>query len=1271
MTHVASTDGSTSRGSGPGAILAATLAHGVVPVVVCTWPGTWLANRTAREAYSGFGLLVLTLFLATLVSRLPRALASVACLWLIVVPVWASAWAWAYLGGHDGVGASTLCLAVPGYTVAQWLSVALARAGWPQRAWQRASRTCGGVLAGLTLLAFAAGLLPRGFWAAPTPVRLEFGWRALGVREKPADGVWQAVGPVVASVATSVGRESRTTLRLVPVDDGTNAVAGARSARMTLYPDERYRLRCLVRASEGAQLTLAVRTLADGSSGSSLVATERVGPGWRLVQRGFVAAGELPSAVELSVADAPAGVEVAELVLERRRPSHAAEVQVERWQVAGGAHAPLALEFAPERPDAMVVETTAAIEPASGLGLINPGLQLAAGRKYRLQFQALAEHSAPLRVEVQAGPDQRLVEETVNLAGVSQTTEIVFRTPAMPTEAALWLAPLGGPNVVTISGLVLEDLDPVGETELLASAWRLHSEPTCRALLRRPHTVNPTLEVRIAAPGPGQPGDTSVEQAVRALDGSARYRLSFRLRSEPPRLVTAAVTGTTPVAGIDSLAWRATTTWQDFSADVVADAAATAGSVLLNLGGAVGSVEVADVALTPVVKSRPTDLVVDEWRLAVDPDSRASLAPIDATGLLSANIERLSDDRPWRVVLSQARLAVDAWTHYVLRVRVRGSAERTVQVGLRRARDGSSLVPMLDLPVTTEWTELTRPLRAPVGEMNSELFVNLGGSTGQVEFSTIELVPRSDQPLALWPEDWRFDVVPGAQAAPRAMDSEPGQLAASISQGGATVWDVQWVQRGLRLAPRTRYRVTGRIRADALRRVSLFTTLTDNPAQTLRSTNVAATADWQAFGWVWLSGAEACIADLHVACGGQAGEVEIDTLAIVPLPVTGPTQLVDEAWQLEVDPQAAATISRPVDRPEVLHAEVTQVVAAQPWCVRLIQEGLAIEAGARYRVTFFGRAVGEPTNVDYLIHRQSNPSYLGLGGEVRCEGEWRKFVGEYTAMGSDPAARLLFNLGEVPTQVELRDILVEQVGAAPATVAADSPDAPTLDLAATLGGEQFGQWRVLQPSTKPSVALRATTPANALDVVRLEPVHGRSAQPWELRLALDAFPISAGKSYFISFRVRADRPRRVGYSLNQAHEPWEPLGAAGVVPATTRWQTVVTRFTPARDDRACYFCFNVGGHDAAVELSHFTFEPRPPLRGWAGLAGSGLVVLGLAVWLVWSDRQKVLTAELNRQQVQLSGPGLPKEIRYSPDPGADSQREMPRLLPPSSEPRSH
>jgi hypothetical protein len=111
------------------------------------------------------------------------------------------------------------------------------------------------------------------------------------------------------------------------------------------------------------------------------------------------------------------------------------------------------------------------------------------------------------------------------------------------------------------------------------------------------------------------------------------------------------------------------------------------------------------------------------------------------------------------------------------------------------------------------------------------------------------------------------------------------------------------------------------------------------------------------------------------------------------------------------------------------------------------------------------------------------------------------------------------------------------------------------------------------------------------DAMRVEFGTLPTLEPWRVRLASKPTELQADAKYRVSFRIRADKPREVIFTVREAQEPWANLGLYGRIPVTEQWQSVSREFTAKADASNALFSFDLGGSDIAVEVADISFGP--------------------------------------------------------------------------------
>ncbi len=120
------------------------------------------------------------------------------------------------------------------------------------------------------------------------------------------------------------------------------------------------------------------------------------------------------------------------------------------------------------------------------------------------------------------------------------------------------------------------------------------------------------------------------------------------------------------------------------------------------------------------------------------------------------------------------------------------------------------------------------------------------------------------------------------------------------------------------------------------------------------------------------------------------------------------------------------------------------------------------------------------------------------------------------------------------------------------------------------------------------VADLVETPADP-QTARIVIAKAESQVPWNIQLNRAKVRIEPHRRYVIMFRARATGRRSICFGVAPAEAPCEQLGRHKTVQLTPEWQDFDVGFESPRSGDA-RFHFNLGGNDAAVELSNVTLR---------------------------------------------------------------------------------
>jgi hypothetical protein len=227
--------------------------------------------------------------------------------------------------------------------------------------------------------------------------------------------------------------------------------------------------------------------------------------------------------------------------------------------------------------------------------------------------------------------------------------------------------------------------------------------------------------------------------------------------------------------------------------------------------------------------------------------------------------------------------------------------------------------------------------------------------------------------------------------------------------------------------------------------------------------------------------------------------------------------------------------------------------------VRINGPSFPVSEGEELYASFRARA-DAPRQIIAAVNMANPPGVsLGLRKPVELSREWKSFGFAFKPTASDPAAQLAFLLGENDAAVEVQSASVRNAA-----------------------------WKITAMKDHEAVL---TFLDGMSDGMRVEFGRLPELKSSQVRLSSQPMEVTAGAKYQVSFRIRADKPREVVFTVREAQEPWTNLGLYGVIPAKEKWQSISREFTAKADASNAVWAFDLGGSDVPVELADVSIGP--------------------------------------------------------------------------------
>ena len=415
--------------------------------------------------------------------------------------------------------------------------------------------------------------------------------------------------------------------------------------------------------------------------------------------------------------------------------------------------------------------------------------------------------------------------------------------------------------------------------------------------------------------------------------------------------------------------------------------------------------------------------------------------------------------------------------------------------------------------------------------------------------------PAKVTKAAVPPPAWKVIAQEGAKAtlaiAPDgAMKVDIGQL------GDGKGWQVLLAGPGGAVKAKERYTVSFRARAAEPRTMVVKAQQAKEPWESLGLfKQVSLTEQWQSFRLDFESKLDEPKTRLGFNLGENAAAVEITDLDLAP-----------QAWFFGVSKDAEATLETPAGLPAAARVTIAKAADAErPWAVRINGPAFPVSEGDELYASFRARA-DQPRQIIATVNMANPPgNSLGLRKPVELSTEWKSFGFAFKPTASEPAAQLMFQLGENDAAVEVQSASVRKAA-----------------------------WNL---TTRKDHEAVLTFLDRVPDGMRIDFGSLPELEPARVRLVSQPMELKAEAEYQVSFRIRTDKPREVVFTVRESQEPWTNLGLYGVIPAKEKWQSITREFTAKADASNAVWAFDLGGSDIPVELADVSFGPattKPP-----------------------------------------------------------------------------
>ncbi|MFO0945742.1 MAG: carbohydrate binding domain-containing protein [Planctomycetota bacterium] len=157
----------------------------------------------------------------------------------------------------------------------------------------------------------------------------------------------------------------------------------------------------------------------------------------------------------------------------------------------------------------------------------------------------------------------------------------------------------------------------------------------------------------------------------------------------------------------------------------------------------------------------------------------------------------------------------------------------------------------------------------------------------------------------------------------------------------------------------------------------------------------------------------------------SATPAKVAKSAVAPKPPSPNAVSLQDGWTLELHKSAVGELDSQAAGVSALRVVLPQATPGPAWQVKLKKDGLAVDNGKNYAITFRARA-SQPCSAKVVLGQSAPPwNNLGLATTIKLTQNWQPHRLEFKANGQDKSARLQFDLGGNVGHVDIADVKIE------------------------------------------------------------------------------------------------------------------------------------------------------------------------------------------------------------------------------------------------------
>lgn len=243
---------------------------------------------------------------------------------------------------------------------------------------------------------------------------------------------------------------------------------------------------------------------------------------------------------------------------------------------------------------------------------------------------------------------------------------------------------------------------------------------------------------------------------------------------------------------------------------------------------------------------------------------------------------------------------------------------------------------------------------------------------------------------------------------------------------------------------------------------------------------------------------------------------------------------------------------------------LTQKAGLEEYSIQLVQPGLPLVEGMKYKVTFKARSDKKRTmKVAVTAPKRSWKRYL-KDTSVKLDKEYKEYKYEFSMNDSDEdSARLEFNMGKTSSRatIYITDIRVEEAGKAEKKVLNYNAQNDTGLIKNSSFDDELEYYEIYVDSSASAECITADENTNLY--TRFQ-INNTGDQGWKIQLMQKNVALEEGRTYRLKLSAKSDIDRNIMFAIQKdgsKDNDWNNYGTETVVKINSDWQIFEKEFS--------------------------------------------------------------------------------------------------------------